>query len=83
MKNYASARAGRGKTAYRSPSLWRDRQNQKVGKIKIKNAILIVKNEFKYVTFYREGAGNIKPAPYEKSKEIEEKSKELTKPKRK
>jgi hypothetical protein len=51
-------------------------------RIKIKNAILVVKNEFKYVTFYRENAGNIKPIPYEKSKEIEEKSKELTRPKR-
>jgi|GEM_PF-2408380 len=37
MKNYSSARSGRGKTAYRSPSPWRDRQNQKISKIKIKN----------------------------------------------
>jgi len=37
MKNYSSARAGRGKTAYRTPSLWRSRQKQKVAKIKIQN----------------------------------------------
>jgi len=38
MKNYSSARAGRGKTAYRTPSLWHHRQKQKVDKIKIKNS---------------------------------------------
>jgi len=37
MKNYSSARAGRGKTAYRTPSLWRHRQGQKIDKIKTKN----------------------------------------------
>lgn len=34
MKNYSSARAGRGKTAYRTPSLWRSRQKQRIDKIK-------------------------------------------------
>ncbi|MEK7160628.1 MAG: hypothetical protein AAB724_01225 [Patescibacteria group bacterium] len=34
MKNYASARAGRGKIAYRTPSLWRYRQTKKIDKIK-------------------------------------------------
>ncbi|HRY52260.1 MAG TPA: hypothetical protein P5089_00195 [Candidatus Portnoybacteria bacterium] len=34
MKNYASARAGRGKTTYRSPSVWRCLKQQKIVKIK-------------------------------------------------
>jgi hypothetical protein len=34
MKNYSSSRAGRGKTAYRTPSLWLYRQKQKIDKIK-------------------------------------------------
>lgn len=46
-------------------------------KIKIKSEILLVKNDYKFVTFFREG-GNIKIAPYEKAKEMEEKSKEPT-----
>ncbi|MGC8765296.1 MAG: FapA family protein [Brevinematia bacterium] len=46
-------------------------------KIKIKNEVLIVKSEYKYVTFYREG-GMIKISPYEKTKEMDEKLKEAT-----
>lgn len=34
MKNYASARAGRGKTAYRTPSVFKYQQCRKVDKIK-------------------------------------------------
>jgi uncharacterized protein len=44
-------------------------------KIKIKSEILLVKNDYKFVTFFREG-GNIKIAPYEKAKEMEDKVKE-------
>ncbi len=44
-------------------------------KIKIKNEILIVKNDYKFVTFYKEGA-YVKVAPYEQTKEMEEKMKE-------
>ncbi len=44
-------------------------------KIKIKSDVLIVKNDYKFVTFYRE-AGLIKIAPYEKAKEMEDKLKE-------
>jgi len=47
-------------------------------KIKIKNDALAIKSEYKFVTFYREG-GLVKIAPYEKSKEMEEKIKGLTK----
>lgn len=47
-------------------------------KIKIKSEILLVKNDYKFVTFFREG-GNIKIAPYEKAKEMEEKVKETAK----
>jgi uncharacterized protein (DUF342 family) len=50
-------------------------------KIKIKNDVLIVKNDYKFVTFFKEGA-SIKIAPYEKTKEMEEKIKEVSKPKR-
>jgi len=50
-------------------------------KIKIKNAILVVKSEYKYVTFYRE-EGIIKIVPYEKPKEIEEKIQNITKKRR-
>jgi hypothetical protein len=35
MKNYSSSRAGRGKTAYRTPSLWRYRKIQAVNKVKL------------------------------------------------
>lgn len=48
-------------------------------KVRIKNATLNVKNEFKHITFSREGSGSVKPSPYEKSKELEEKSKDKTK----
>ncbi len=51
-------------------------------KIKIKNDVLIIKSEYKYVTFYREG-GMIKISPYEKAKEMDEKMKEATKVKKK
>lgn len=47
-------------------------------KVKIKNAILIVKSEYKFVTFFKEGP-NIKIVPYEKPKELEEKLAGLTK----
>lgn len=43
-------------------------------KVKIKNEILVVKNDYKFVTFFREG-GLIRISPYEKSKEMEEKLK--------
>jgi uncharacterized protein (DUF342 family) len=43
-------------------------------KVKIKKEVLIVKNEYKFVTFFKEGA-NIRIAPYEKAKEMEEKLK--------
>jgi len=41
MKNYSSARAGRGKTAYRSPSPWRSKQKQKIDKTKNINKELV------------------------------------------
>ncbi|NPV01570.1 MAG: FapA family protein [Brevinematales bacterium] len=41
-------------------------------KIKIKNLTLPIKTEFKFVTFYKEGA-DIRYVPYEKPKEIDEK----------
>ncbi len=47
-------------------------------KIKIKSAVLLVKSEFKFVTFYKD-AGTIKIVPYEKPKEVEEKMKDITK----
>ncbi len=47
-------------------------------KIKIKNAVLIVKSEYKFVTFFKDGP-NIKIVPYEKPKEIDEKLANLTK----
>ena len=47
-------------------------------KIKIKSEILRVKNYYKFVTFFRK-SDNIKIAPYEKAKEMEEKAKETTK----
>lgn len=51
-------------------------------KIKIKNSVLPVKSEFKFVTFYKEGP-DIKISPYEKSKEIDDKLKSLTNTKQK
>ena len=50
-------------------------------KIRIKNEYLIVKTDYKFVTFFKEGA-LIKIAPYEKSKEMEEKVKIATVPRR-
>ncbi len=50
-------------------------------KVKIKSEVLIVKNEYKFVTFFKEGA-YIKVAPYEKTKEMEEKMKEGTRARR-
>ncbi len=47
-------------------------------KIKIKSAVLIVKSEFKFVTFYKD-AGTIKIVPYEKPKDAEDKVKDITK----
>ncbi len=43
-------------------------------RIKIRNEALVIKSEYKFVTFYREG-GLIKITPYEKAKEMEEKIK--------
>jgi hypothetical protein len=43
-------------------------------RIKIRSEALIIKAEYKFVTFYREG-GLIKITPYEKAKEMEEKIK--------
>jgi hypothetical protein len=43
-------------------------------RIKIRNEILAIKTEYKFVTFFRDG-GLIKITPYEKSKEMEEKVK--------
>lgn len=43
-------------------------------KVRIKNEVLIVKQDYKFVTYYKEGA-SIKISPYEKSKEMEEKLK--------
>ncbi len=50
-------------------------------KIKIKNLILSVKSEYKFVTFHRD-SGNIKVVPYEKAKEADEKLKEAQNRKR-
>jgi uncharacterized protein (DUF342 family) len=50
-------------------------------KIRIKNEYLLVKSDYKYVTFYREG-GMIKISPYEKTKEMDEKIKEASTTKR-
>lgn len=50
-------------------------------KVKIKTTLLMVKTEYKFVTFLKEGA-NIKIVPYEKPKEMEEKLKTMTKRKR-
>lgn len=46
-------------------------------KIKIKNDVLIIKSEYKYVTFFRKD-GIISIAPYEKTKEMDEKIKEVS-----
>ncbi len=50
-------------------------------KIKIKNEVFIIKSEYKYVTFYRK-EGIITISPYEKSKDMDEKIKEITATKR-
>ena len=50
-------------------------------KVKIKSAVLIVKSEFKFVTFFKDNA-SIKIVPYEKSKDVDEKLQKITKPKR-
>lgn len=47
-------------------------------KIKIKSAVLVVKSEFKFVTFYKD-AGTIKIVPYEKPKDAEDKVKDIQK----
>ncbi len=47
-------------------------------RVKIRNEALVIKNEYKFVTFFREG-GLIKITPFEKSKEMEEKIKGMSK----
>lgn len=50
-------------------------------KVKIKSAILVVKSDYEFVTFRKEGP-NVKIVPYEKPKELEEKANEIKKRKR-
>lgn len=50
-------------------------------KIRIKSAVLLIKSEYKYVTFHKQ-EGLIKVVPYEKPKEIEEKVDTLKKRKK-